>query len=124
MNERDELRLRNMLDTAVRTVRFSTGRTRAQLEEDEVFNYAILYGVQTIGEAASQISPDTRALLPELQWRQIIAMRNRIIHAYDDINLDVVWDTVTNDLPVLIAQLEAILPPFVDEDSESQSDDI
>ena len=124
MNERDELRLRNMRDAANSARKIARGRTRELLETDEMFNYAILHLVQIIGEAANQVTPETRDRLPNLKWRQMIAMRNRIIHAYDDLDLDIVWNTVINDLPTLISELEAILPPFVDEDVESNPDDV
>ena len=124
MNERDELRLRNMRDAANSARKIASGRTRELLETDEMFNYAILHLVQIIGEAANQVTPETRDRLPNLKWRQMIAMRNRIIHAYDDLDLDIVWNTVINDLPTLISELEAILPPFVDEDVESNPDDV
>jgi uncharacterized protein with HEPN domain len=70
--------------------------------------------LEIVGEAASQITTETRAELPDLAWREIIGMRNRIIHAYNRVNYDVVWDTVKIDIPVLIAQLEALLPPETD----------
>ena len=64
-----------------------------------------------IGEAASRISEETRARHPNIPWTQIIGMRNRIVHGYFAIRLDRVWQTVQDDLPPLIAQLEALVPP-------------
>ena len=67
--------------------------------------------VENIGEAASRISADTRQAYPEIPWSQIVGMRNRLVHAYFDINLDILWQVVQDDLPALIAQLEPLVPP-------------
>jgi uncharacterized protein with HEPN domain len=66
--------------------------------------------IEIIGEAASQITKETQLQLPDLPWPSIVAMRNRLIHAYFDIDIDRVWDTVIDDLPPLVAMLDKILP--------------
>ncbi len=66
--------------------------------------------IEVVGEAASQISPAFREAHPNIPWPQIIGMRNRLIHAYFDVDLDRVWDTITDDLPPLIAALERLVP--------------
>ncbi|MBE2268542.1 MAG: DUF86 domain-containing protein [Anaerolinea sp.] len=124
MNERDEGRLRDMLDAARKTQRFVSGRTPAMLEKDEFFAAALSYVVQIIGEAASKVSVEVQQEFSQIEWRQIIGMRNIIVHDYLNTRFDILWNAATISVPELIAQLEAILPPFVDEDSESQSDDI
>lgn len=65
--------------------------------------------VEIVGEAATRVSAETRARLPELPWRPAIGMRNRLIHGYDIVDVDTVWGTVVLDLPPLVAQLEVIL---------------
>lgn len=65
--------------------------------------------VEIIGEAASRISKDRQNELQNIPWSQLISMRNRLTHAYFDINLDIVWSTVTEDLPILLAELETIV---------------
>ena len=62
-----------------------------------------------IGEAAANVTQASQDSYPQIPWPEIIAMRNRLIHAYFDIDLDRVWDTVQDDLPPLVAQLESIL---------------
>jgi uncharacterized protein with HEPN domain len=70
---------------------------------------SIVKSIEIIGEAATKITKETKEKYPEMPWVNIIAMRNRLIHVYFDIDLDRVWDTVTDDLPPLIAKLEKII---------------
>jgi uncharacterized protein with HEPN domain len=70
---------------------------------------AVVHDIELVGEAASRISPQTQIDYPYVPWSSIISMRNRLIHGYFDIDLDRVWDTITDDLPPLIAQLRNIL---------------
>jgi uncharacterized protein with HEPN domain len=65
--------------------------------------------LEVIGEAARGVSPEFRNSHPDLPWKNMVGMRDRLIHGYYDINLDVVWKTVTEDLPPLISQLEEII---------------
>ena len=65
--------------------------------------------IEIVGEAASKVSIELRAEITIIPWSDIVAMRNRLIHAYFEINLDIVWQTVTNELPSLVAELEKAL---------------
>lgn len=94
-----------MLDAAVKVTTWMKGRTRSTLDEDEVVALAIVRLLEIIGEAASQVSPVTRAQFPDVPWRQVVGMRNILIHGYADLNLDVVWQTIQTDLPVLTKSL-------------------
>ena len=98
-----------MLDAAREAVNFATGRTANDLARDRVLSLALVRCIEIIGEAASKISLDTRAGIEEIPWADVVGMRNRLIHAYFDIDYDRVYDTVTSDLPPLIANLERIL---------------
>ena len=124
MNERDEIRLREMLDAAREAHTYTHGRTRESLNDERVIARALERTIEIVGEAGSRISVETRQQYPEINWKQIIGMRNIIVHDYLAVDYDIIWDVAANQIPELIAQLEAILPPFVDEDSESQADDI
>ena len=80
-------------------------------------NTHVLHALQIIGEAESKITAETRQQSPEIQWKQLIGIRQRIVHDYDAVKYDVVWSTIVDDLPSLIQQLDAILPPFTEEES-------
>jgi uncharacterized protein with HEPN domain len=105
----DRVRLRHMLDAALKARRFVQGRERSDLEMDEMFSLAIVRLLEIVGEAAAQVSEPGRAALPGIPWRQITGARNRLIHGYFDVDLDIVWAIVQDDLPPLIAQLEQVL---------------
>ena len=111
MRRDDEIRLRHMLDAAQEAVAFARGRTRADLDEDRQLVLALVKDVEIVGEAATQVTEPARQRLPQIPWKRIVGMRNRLVHAYFDINLDIVWKTVQGDLPVLISLLEPVISP-------------
>src|SRR5882724_12814835 len=95
MNPRDRIRLQHLADALNSAIRFARGRERGDLDSDEMLLFALVRAVEIAGEAASQATAETRALLPDLPWGSITGMRNRLVHAYFDINRDVLWNTVT-----------------------------
>lgn len=97
-----------MLDAAREAESFSQNKTRNSLDTDRKLALALVKCIEIIGEAAAQISSQSREALPQIPWADIIGMRNRLIHAYFDINLDILWNTVVEDLPPLVAELEKI----------------
>jgi uncharacterized protein with HEPN domain len=109
MRRDDRIRLQHMLDAAREILSFVQGRTRSELDKDRLLVLGLVKAIEIIGEAAYQISEDTRAQLPGIPWEDIIGMRHRLVHAYFDINLDILWRTVQDDLPPLIPALESIL---------------
>lgn len=111
MQADDLVRLRHMRDAARDARAFIAGKTREQLDTDKVLRLALVKCVEIIGEAAARVSPACKALHPDIPWADIIGMRNRLIHGYADVNLDTVWQTVTEELPPLVAALEKIAPP-------------
>jgi uncharacterized protein with HEPN domain len=98
-----------MLEAAREAVSFAAGRERADLDRDRMLALALVRSVEVVGEAASQVSATCRAQYSSIPWREVISMRNRLIHAYFDVSLDTVWSTVIEDLPKLIAELEKIV---------------
>ena len=109
MPKNDHVRLRHMLDAAQKAVAVSQGRSRKDLDTDSLLNLALVRLLEVIGEAAKALSPEISTAHPEIPWKKISGMRDRLIHGYFDVNLDVVWETVTQDLPPLIASLEQIV---------------
>jgi uncharacterized protein with HEPN domain len=103
------LRLRDMLDHAREAVAFVQGKARADLDTDRLLSLALVRLLEVIGEAASHVPKAERDRHPEIPWPQIVSLRNRLIHGYDSVDLDILWQIVTSDLPPLIVALEAIL---------------
>lgn len=108
MNERDGVRLRHMLDAAREAVAFSDNRTVEDLARDRMFLLAVIKEIEIIGEAASRISEETRRQFPSVPWAKVVGIRNRLIHAYADVDLSIVWATVTTALPELVRELERV----------------
>jgi uncharacterized protein with HEPN domain len=111
MRRDDFIRVRHMLDAAREALSFARNRTRKDLNDNRMLVLSIVKSVEIIGEAASKITKESQEEYPEIPWANIVAMRNRLIHVYFDIDLDRVWDTVTDDLPLLIDILEKIVIP-------------
>lgn len=78
---------------------FVAGRDRRNLDSDPMLLFALVRAVEVVGEAASRVTEDSRASAPQVPWPMIVSMRNRLIHAYFDINHDVLWRTATDELP-------------------------
>jgi uncharacterized protein with HEPN domain len=109
MNESDVIRLRHMLDAAREALSFIAGRSSGDLSGDRMLVLALVKEIEIIGEAASRVSEESREVLPRIPWPKIIAMRNRLIHAYADVDLSIVWATLTGALPELLYELEIAL---------------
>lgn len=104
----DRNRIRHMLEAAAEALEYVRNRTRTNLENDRPLQHLLVRDIVILGEAASRVSPELRAAHPENPWRDMVDMRNRLIHAYFDINLDIIWSTVQNGLPELLPQLERL----------------
>lgn len=105
----DRVRVLHMLDAARQAMAFTAGRSRADLDTDTMLMLALTRLLEILGEAAKNVSPKTRALTPELPWRQIAGTRDRIVHGYFDVDLDVVWRIITEELPPLQPALERLV---------------
>lgn len=105
----DVVRLKHMLDYAREAIDFARGKIWADLDADRLYNLAMTRPVELVGESAAHVSIDTQQEFSQVLWPQIIAARNRLIHGYDQINFDILWDIVDLDLPPLVAQLELVL---------------
>lgn len=105
----DNVRLRHMLDAARQVKEFVQGRKREDLDADTKLELALVRLLEIIGEAAKAISTTFRDCHPEISWRDIAGTRNRLIHGYFDVDLNIIWQITTKDIPVLITQLEKVI---------------
>ncbi len=112
MSLRDpKVRLLHMRDYARKAVLMARGQTRNDLDRDEKLLFALTHLVELIGEAAGRVPAEIQRAHPHVPWAKITGMRNRLIHGYDSVDCDILWQTVTGSLPALLAELDAILEP-------------
>lgn len=108
--QREPQFLLDMLQSVKLAMSYAVERLEEDLFTDTQFQDSVIRRLLIIGEAARRVSEQTRQTIPEIPWTDINGMRNRLVHKYDDIDLDIVWHTVQNSLPILISELEKILP--------------
>jgi uncharacterized protein with HEPN domain len=115
MTEIDDLtRLKHIRDSALTAIEFTEGRSRDDLDSDRMLSLASVRLIEIIGEAANRISFSCRAKYPDIPWREIIGMRNRIVHAYFDVDLDIVWTVIREDLPSLLESVNGAIQELED----------
>ena len=105
--------LASLLDVATaaqQIQRYSQNLSFTQLEQDDEKQAAILYRIGIMGEAVKRISPAFRSQYPDIPWKQIAGMRDIVMHQYDRINLDLVWDVIQTKVPELLAAIQPLLP--------------
>jgi len=105
MQPEDRSRLHHLTEAATKAIAYSSGKQRSDLNEDELLRLALTKLVEIVGEAAKHVSPATQQSMPNVPWSAAARMRDRLIHHYFDINLDILWQTVTADLPEMLAAL-------------------
>ncbi len=104
----DSVSLRQMLDHIEEATAIAHGRTREDLESDRVFFLALLKLVEIVCEAATRVTQAAQAAHPEIPWREIIGTRNRLIHGYDAVDYDILWEIVATDFPPLAQQIKGL----------------
>ena len=109
MLKSDAIRLRHMLDAAKEARSFIKEEKRSSLDIDRKLVLALIKSIEIIGEAAIKVTKGCREDISNIPWPNIIGMRHRLIHAYFDINLDILSKTITEDIPNLIDELEKVL---------------
>ncbi len=112
MHKDDFIRLRHMLDAARDVEQFTQSKTRRDLDKDRLLELGVVKAIELIGEAASKVSPEVRREFSDIPWEDIIGMRNRLIHAYYRIDLNRVWTTITDDVPLLREKLDKIVTEY------------
>ena len=105
----EAIRLRHMREAAAAALELANGRERLDLSRSLMLAMALTRCLEILGEAASKIGPETRQRFPMIPFASIVSMRNRLVHAYFDIDLDIVWTSVTEDLPALVPLLDLAL---------------
>jgi uncharacterized protein with HEPN domain len=101
--------LRDMLENANRARQFAEGMNFEIFSKDEKTIYAVIRAVEVIGEATRNIPDEIRTKYPEIPWRDASNMRNKLVHRYFGINLEVIWQTLNEDLPMLADTLQEII---------------
>ena len=101
--------LADMLDAVSKARQFVAGMSFEQFSSDDKTTFAVIRALEIVGEAAKKIPPEARSLRPEIPWREIAGMRDKLTHDYFGINLSVVWKTVVEDLPSLETGLRDLL---------------
>jgi uncharacterized protein with HEPN domain len=108
---RDDTYLLDILESAKIAMDYVLGKSWDDFYDDIQCQDAVVRRIEIIGEAARRVSQATRDKYPQIPWREMTSMRNLVIHEYDVVDINQVWDTVQNKLPPLIGELATIVPP-------------
>jgi uncharacterized protein with HEPN domain len=107
---RDETYLLDILIAANKALRFVEGIDRKDFEDNEVIQNAVMRPLEIIGDASARVSKEFRKAHAEISWKEMVGLRNRLIHEYFRIDVAAVWDTIHKDLPKLIELIEPLVP--------------
>ncbi len=110
MSPDDVIRIRHMVEAIDLASTFVEGRGPDELKSNAMLRLALTRAVEIVGEAAARVSAEGRSSAPDLPWAAMIGMRNRLVHAYFDVDCEILWTTVTDSLPRLAVQLKALFP--------------
>jgi len=109
--QRDLQFLLDMLQSAELILTYTAQCSKDEFVANVQLQDSVIRRLLVIAEAARRVSDATRQALPNISWQEINGMRNRLVHKYDDINLNIVWDFVQNQVPMLIEELKPRIPP-------------
>lgn len=101
--------IQHMIDNSNKAINFIKDISREDFNNDEKLRLALTHLLQVIGEAARRVSPEFRDKHPQIPWKEIVGMRSKVVHDYLNVDEDIVWQTIKNDLPPLVLELEKIL---------------
>jgi uncharacterized protein with HEPN domain len=107
---RDDAYLIDILESARAAIEYVRGKSWEKFSKDSLVQDAVVRRLEIIGEASGRVSVATQKKYPNLPWQAMKGTRNRVIHEYDSIELDIIWDIVQTDLPFLVNELEKIAP--------------
>ena len=106
---RDESYLLDILIASQDAIAFVEDITYQDFERSKLHQNAVIRPLEIIGEAAGRISNELKSSYPQIPWNLMIGMRNRLIHNYMDVDLQVIWETIHNDLPPLIRSIRKLM---------------
>lgn len=109
MAKSDSVRLKHMLEAAHSCLEFAAHKSREDFENDKKLVFAVIRALEIFGEAAANISKQFQLKNSAIPWREIVGMRNRLIHVYFDIDYDIVWEAIKHEIPKIIPQIEKLL---------------
>lgn len=109
MRAEDRIRLLHMVEASQTALQFVSGRERSDLKTDQMLLFAVVRAIEVLGEAANKVSEDVRIANTNIPWKAIVGMRNRLIHAYFDVDTDMVWETIHVEIPALLPHLQGLL---------------
>jgi uncharacterized protein with HEPN domain len=109
MSNEDRIRLQHMLDAARQIVSFTQTRLKDDLHTDDMLRLSVVKLLEIVGEAAKNVSQGLKDDHPLIMWKQIGVTRDRLVHGYYDVDVNIVWGIIKQNLPSLIAELEKII---------------
>ncbi len=109
MKKDDTVYLRHIIDSCERIEHYMEGIPKDKFFETELLQDAVIRQLEIIGEAACNLSDDLRLSNPQVPWRQMVGLRNRVIHAYFEVNPQIIWEITKGDLPALKQEIKQIL---------------
>lgn len=101
--------LEDIEKSCTRIVRYTTGRSREEIFSDEIRLDAVLFNLQTLGEAVKKLPVDLRQRHPAIPWREISGLRDFIAHAYFALDVEILWDAIQRDVPVLLDSIQEVI---------------
>jgi uncharacterized protein with HEPN domain len=110
MQNKDYIRIRHILDASEDAILFLKDKSKDDFKNDKILIYALVKALEIIGEAANLISTEIQDKFPEIPWRDMIDMRNFLVHEYFGINEEIVWNTVKIELPKLLTAMKKVKP--------------
>ena len=108
MTKDDTVYLKHMKDAIDKIIRYAGALNRNEFLKDELVQDAVIRQIEIVGEASKRLSPGFKDTHPEIPWKDIVGMRNKLIHDYMGVDIDAVWDTIEKDIVFLKRQIEAL----------------
>ena len=109
MQQSDTIRIKHMIEAAEEAISFAEGKERKDLDGERMLVLSVIKEIEMIGEAAAKISVEVRGKKSQIPWNDIVGMRNHLVHGYFDVDLDLLWNTIEHNLPVLVMNLKKVL---------------